>query len=213
MSENAGQSPDSRERELLSALMDGEAGEHELHQVLRAVGRDPALTGTWARWHVAQSALRGERLPAAGLPALQIDIRSAVSAAIDGEQAPARRRTPAWLQPLAGMAVAAGVAAMTVVSWQMLRTDSPDAVASAAADVQSVALGPMVVVREDGEELVVPVAAGESPTAGQDRLNAYLARHAQATSLGSARGLSPYARVVSLEGEELPAPESAAPAR
>lgn len=213
MTENTGRPRDghrngNRERELLSALMDGEASEHELRQALKAVGDDPALAGTWARWHVAQSTLRGETLPPA-----RIDLRAAVAAAIAAESAPVRAPLRPWLKPVASMAVAAGVAALTVVGWQVLRVDggygaNTLAGAGQQQEIQTVALGPMVVVREDGEELVLPGTAdgdfGAAPTAGQDRLNAYLARHAQAASLGSARGLAPYARVVSLEGEQGP---------
>lgn len=214
MTENTGRPRDGhRERELLSALMDGEASEHELRQALKAVGDDPALAGTWARWHVAQSTLRGE-----ALPPVAIDLRAAVAAAIAAEPMPVRAPARPWLKPVASMAVAAGVAALTVVGWQVLRVDSgygANALAGAGQqqEIQTVALGPMVVVREDGEELVLPGAAGadfgEAPTAGQDRLNAYLARHAQAASLGSARGLAPYARVVSLEGEQGPVADGA----
>lgn len=216
MTENTGRPRDGhRERELLSALMDGEASEHELRQALKAVGDDPALAGTWARWHVAQSTLRGETLPP-----VRIDLRAAVAAAIAAESAPVRAPLRPWLKPVASMAVAAGVAALTVVGWQVLRVDGgygADTLAGAGQqqEIQTVALGPMVVVREDGEELVLPAADGDfgaAPTAGQDRLNAYLARHAQAASLGSARGLAPYARVVSLEGEQGPVARDGAPA-
>lgn len=203
-----------REGELLSALMDGEASEHEVRQALRAVAADDALAARWQRFHVAQAALRGD---AGGFA--HVDLRAAIAARLDDESAapaaaPAGRAVPArlrsWLAPLASVAVAATVAAVTVFAWQASRPgsafDAP-AVAAApapAAGTQTVALGPMVVVRADGEELVLPEPPAGSPTAGQDRLNAYLARHAQAASLGSARGLAPYARVVSLEGEQAP---------
>ena len=114
-----------------------------------------------------------------------------------------------WLKPLASVAVAASMAVVTVFAWQALRPGVPGAdesmiagtVAAPAAGAQTVALGPMVMVREDGEELLLPDDQSGSPTAGQDRLNAYLARHAQAASQASSRGLAPYARVISLDGE------------
>ena len=205
-----------RRREMLSALMDGEASEHELRQALRATEEDPALAAAWRRWHLAQSALRGQAV--AG-----VDLRGRIAARLDAPAAaaamPAARRVPAWLKPLASAAVAASVTLATVFTWQALQ---PAALSPAAADAVAanslaaeprVALGPMVMVREDGEELVMPVAsaaageaspAAESPTAAQDRINAYLARHAQAAGAANARGLSPYARVVSLEGEQAP---------
>lgn len=197
-----------RDRERLSALMDGEAGELELRQALQALDHDPSLADTWKRYHLAQSALRRDAGAWAG-----VDLRGAISARLDAgegiEAVPAAEATPAplrrrGLQALASVAVAASVALVTVFTWQSFSPAGPaaDSVATVASPAnQTVALGPMVVVREDGEELVM---AGEaSPTAAQDRLNAYLARHARATgSLTSARGVVTYARVVSVEGEQ-----------
>lgn len=188
----------ARECELLSAFMDGETGEHELRQVLKGTGEVPALVDTFSRWHLAQSVLRGERIA-------PLDLRASIAAAIDRETGPVKAASAGrrWLQPLAGAVVAAAVTAVTVFGWQALQGNGGnDGVLAAAgnAEAQSVALGSMVVVREDGEELVLP-ADSESPTAGQDRLNAYLARHAQAAGNGST-GVSPYARVVSFEGEQ-----------
>jgi len=198
-----------RDRELLSALMDGEASEHELRQALKATAEDPALAATWRRYHLAQSLLHGDRQVYAGT-----DLRAAVAGRLDGEAPAGAVGLRGWLKPLASVAVAASVTMVTVFGWQAWNSAvSPlagdNAVAAVTAGEQHVALGPMVVVREDGEELVMPVAdataaSGVSPTADQDRLNAYMTRHAQAASTASARGFAPYARVVSMEGEQRP---------
>lgn len=220
--EGAMHDPQGRGRELLSALMDGETSEHELRQALRALGEQEQLARTWARYHVAQSAMRGEAGAFTG-----VDLRAAIAARLDepaaaddilpGESAGARgvlaRLPAAWLKPLASVAVAASVALATVFTWQAFQPAPVAAGAASAPEIaaapgaagpgaQTVALGPMVVVRADGDELVLPAETGGSPTAAQDRLNAYLARHAQAASASGAQGLSPYARVVSLEGEQ-----------
>lgn len=211
-----------RRRETLSALMDGEASEHEFRQALRATDEDPALAATWRRWHLAQTALRGDSQAFSG-----VDLRSAIAARLDepavssgGVAANSAKSAPAWLKPLASVAVAASITVATVFAWQAFQPapgmpDGSNTVAALSVDAEPrVALGPMVMVREDGEELVMPVAAvagtqglsatDESPTAAQDRINAYMARHAQAAGAANARGLSPYARVVSLEGEQAP---------
>lgn len=199
-----------RDRERLSALMDNEAGDLELRQVLKAAGDDPALVDTWKRYHLIQSALRRD----AGAWAA-VDLRSSLATRLDAENDAGSRRRQAFhrrrgLQALGSLAVAASVALVTVFSWQALRPDAPGmtagpqvlAAGGARAQVQTVALDPMVVVREDGEELVM-TAAATPPTAAQDRLNTYLARHARAAgSLASARGVATYARVVSVEGEQ-----------
>lgn len=205
-----------RDRELMSALMDGETSELELRRALRAVDEEPALARTWERWHIARGALQGRRGDFSG-----IDLRAAIARGIDAPAAPAVTLRPAWPAQLAGIAVAASVAFVAVFAWQSLQStvDVPEtlplaqaspatpalpAATTASATTQTVAMAPLVMVRADGEELVVPDSAGTSPTAAQDRLNTYFARHAQAANAASAHGLAPYARVVSLEGERAP---------
>jgi sigma-E factor negative regulatory protein RseA len=184
-----------RNRELLSALMDGETSEHETHQALRAGADDPRLADTWRRWHLAQSALRGE-------PGLTgIDLRARINAQLDREPALPAPRRDLW-RPLLSVAVAASVAVLTVVAWRSVGTQPADAeqvMTVAQADGQRVMLGPMVLVREDGEELVMP-ADTDQPGA-DSRLDGYMARHAQAAGWMPAPGLSPYARLVSAESE------------
>ncbi|MFP5382875.1 MAG: sigma-E factor negative regulatory protein [Gammaproteobacteria bacterium] len=201
-----------RDRERLSALMDNEAGDLELRQVLKAAEDDPALVDTWKRYHLIQSALRRDAGVWAG-----VDLRTSLATRLDAEDDSGASRREAFrhrrgLQALASLAVAASVALVTVFSWQSLRPDTPGMAATAPmlahggvqARMQTVALDPMVVVREDGEELLM-TASASAPTAAQDRLNTYLARHARAAgSLASARGVATYARVVSVEGEQEP---------
>lgn len=199
-----------RDRERLSALMDNEAGDLELRQVLKAAEGDPSLVDTWKRYHLIQSALRRDAGVWAG-----VDLRSSLATRLDAEDDSGSTRREDFtrrrgLQALASLAVAASVALVTVFSWQSLRPDAPGKAATSQmladgggqARMQTVALDPMVVVREDGEELLM-TASASAPTAAQDRLNTYLARHARAAgSLASARGVATYARVVSVEGEQ-----------
>lgn len=199
-----------RDRERLSALMDNEAGDLELRQVLKAAEGDPSLVETWKRYHLIQSALRRDAGVWAG-----VDLRSSLATRLDAEDDSGSARRQDFtrrrgLQALASLAVAASVALVTVFSWQSLRTDDVPGTAATSqmladrggqAGMQTVALDPMVVVREDGEELLM-TAPESAPTVAQDRLNTYLARHARAAgSLASARGVATYARVVSVEGE------------
>ncbi len=203
--------PSVRDAALLSALMDGEVSEHELRQALQALERDPALGGVWMRYHLAQAALRHETGAFAN-----VDLRARVAAAAAEAPAPTllavvTAGSRRWLRPLTSMALAASVALATVFGWQLFQSSATapgsaswavEPGATAGAGTQTVALGSMVVSNET-DELVLPVTEAGSPTAGQDRLNAYMVRHAQATT---ARGMTSYARVVSLEGEKGRAP-------
>lgn len=51
-------------KESLSAVIDGEADEFELRRVLDEMDRDDRLVGSWERYHVIGSVLRGQRASA-----------------------------------------------------------------------------------------------------------------------------------------------------
>lgn len=70
---------DHKERldQSLSALMDGEATDMELHRLLKEVSEGSELRDKWKRYHMVSSALKGD---AAITP---IDYSAAISAAID----------------------------------------------------------------------------------------------------------------------------------
>ena len=48
-------------KESLSAVIDGEADEFELRRVLDEMNRDDMLVGSWERYHVIGSVLRGQQ--------------------------------------------------------------------------------------------------------------------------------------------------------
>lgn len=130
-------------KEQLSACLDGELPEEQLDLLLRQVQRDTPLRETMGRYSLVGEALRG-----------QIPVRASagfadrVAAAVAAEHIPAStlRRSTAirWLQPLAGLAVAAGVAAVAILSFrpavddgQPLAVNGPTAVESAAGQAPS----------------------------------------------------------------------------
>ncbi len=47
----------------LSALMDGEATELEMHRVLRSAVDDPEVAAKWQRYHLASAILRKDTRP------------------------------------------------------------------------------------------------------------------------------------------------------
>jgi sigma-E factor negative regulatory protein RseA len=112
----------------LSAMFDDELPEAECELLARRLSRDDALKARWRRYAVMGAAIRAER----GVR-LDSNVATRVSAAISSEPAlageevrPARSRgstmVQRWWQPVAGAAVAAGVAAMSVM-W--LRSQAP----------------------------------------------------------------------------------------
>jgi sigma-E factor negative regulatory protein RseA len=88
-------------QESLSAVMDNEADELELRRVLNAVD-DAETRATWSRYQVARAAMHKELL----LP--NLDIASAVSAALADEAVPAKVKQGPW-RSIGRLAVAASV--------------------------------------------------------------------------------------------------------
>jgi sigma-E factor negative regulatory protein RseA len=101
-------------REALSAALDDELPAQELRFLLRALDHDAALQDTWARYEALRDGLRGSLPPRRA----STDFVARVSAAVTGEtfaKAPRRRH---WLRWSAGGALAASVAAATLMIGQ-----------------------------------------------------------------------------------------------
>jgi len=119
-------------KEQLSACLDGELPAGELDLLLKRLERDPELRGSLGRYALLGEALRGRQPVAASR-----GFADKVAAVLDAEPAVGPAATPAvipaaktarrglgspafakWLQPAAGMAIAAGVAAVAVLALQ-----------------------------------------------------------------------------------------------
>ena len=96
--------------EALSALKDGEAGEFELRRLLRDIDSEPELKEEWDRFQIIGSVMRGE------FDGVGTDISSKVRESI-GQEKPARAEG-FWKKPLQQFAVAASMAAITLVAVQ-----------------------------------------------------------------------------------------------
>jgi sigma-E factor negative regulatory protein RseA len=122
-------------REQVSAFLDGELPGSETELLLKRLTRDPELRHSFGRY-----ALIGETLRGGSRSCLTRDFSSKVNRAIDGEPVtPAiqtiRGRERRWWKPIAGTAVAAGVAAVAVVALQQ-RAVAPGARTLTAATAQ-----------------------------------------------------------------------------
>jgi sigma-E factor negative regulatory protein RseA len=115
----------------LSAMFDDELPESECQLLARRLSRDDVLKARWRRYAVIGAAVRAERGVRMDVR-LETNLATRVSAAISAEPAlegtavadGKSRRTGAfrWWQPVAGGAIAAGVAAMSVL-W--VRSQAP----------------------------------------------------------------------------------------
>jgi sigma-E factor negative regulatory protein RseA len=170
-------------REQVSAFLDGELPSSETELLLKRLTRDAELRQSFGRY-----ALIGETLRGGSSTSLSLTFAARVNRAIDGEPAAPglqmpRARPLRWWRPIAGTAVAAGVAAVAVVALQQravepgVRGGTP-VVAQAARQPQPEAIS-----------YTVPVAARAVPSAmvPAARLTSYVFAHSK-YSVGLGQG-------------------------
>lgn len=196
----------------LSILLDEQAAppaDDALRGAIDAVGGDVNLQYRLRRYRLIGESLRNE-LPAAIDPGFH----AAVMARIDAEDASGSARStpaaaaaspllPPWLtrlagaRPVAGLAVAAAVAVVTVALWQPGQRDGGELEVATLPENQGV-----VIVDPPLAPVAAQYAAGgtrwkvDNP-ALQQKLNAYLVNHTEYAS--SVQGIIPQARVAGFD--------------
>jgi sigma-E factor negative regulatory protein RseA len=187
-------------REQVSAFLDGELPDTETELLLKRLTRDGELRESFGRY-----ALIGEALRGAGSQILTRGFASRVNLAIDGEPAhvPAlttRPRASGWWRPLAGVTVAAGVAAVAIVALQQ-RAISPRVSGPVPVTAQNVTAplklaAPSQLPLQGGggprEALsyTVPATSTEAPsTITPARLTNYVFAHSKYSSVLGQRGV------------------------
>lgn len=127
-------------REQLSALMDGELDDNEARFLLRRLSGDPELRGIWERYHRCQSLICASDRADGDHALLERAFSSGVMEAIERESRPEVRagRWRDWMRPVAGIAVAAGVATVALLGLQGERLgaggEAADVVPGATSD-------------------------------------------------------------------------------
>ncbi|MGH1371816.1 MAG: sigma-E factor negative regulatory protein [Cellvibrionaceae bacterium] len=215
--------------ESLSALVDGEVSEMELHRVLKATESDEQLRENWSRYNRVGQAMRGD-LPQAPM----MDLSASIREAIDAEDSHQIKASSSWAQKMSRVAVAASVAAVMVVTSQMIGVGGefddaqvadagvavssdellvPNPAASLPAGFQVPSVSARTVSShakmpvQESQPRYYPVVTKAKPTpttqAPAPEVQAYLQRvmevHADNAALNSSRGMLPYARVPVVE--------------
>jgi sigma-E factor negative regulatory protein RseA len=166
-------------KEQLSACLDGELPKAELDLLLKRVERDPELRDSIGRYALIGEALRNDR------PVVAKGLAAKVAAALEQEAAPkpGAKISPVWMKrfrPAAGIAVAAGVAAVAVLSVQRSGVQ-PDAIPFAANESTPAAVAGIEPGLDSSSYVVPPTTAAPAfvPAA---RLTNYVVAHSEYSS-------------------------------
>lgn len=188
-------------REHLSALVDGEISRETSRFLVRRLGADEEMRGTWTRYHLVRDCLRYQEGSLAG-----DDLCARVRQKLEQEGTVSLpRKTPArWLKPVAGMAIAASVALMAVV-----------AVGPGAQGVPRAGEG---VAGETAEPFTSPQGFSPAPVSSQAsfsnqggsrsrNMDSYLLRHYQAAGSTGGKGFVTFVPIVITSSTEAAAGE------
>lgn len=198
-------------KENMSALVDGELESPSASETIDRLLTSDTLKSHWSRYHLVRDVLRHKTYPDAGTE-LCDRVRSllAEEPLHFPDRSLATRRWRGMFKPVAGVALAASVAAVAVLAVRHSgplpgETDSavaPAARVASAARPAGAALGP--VAGQGAAQLASADApAGSlrrlqwttSEPAVATRLNGYLVNHSEYLG-GAMKGMHPYARIV-----------------
>lgn len=177
--------------EQLSALLDGELPPEETALLLKRLGREPELAARLVSYRLCGDVLRGEQASPRADFAMRVSAAVASLAPI-APPAAARRpwRTPRWLRPAAGLAVAASVGMLAVLLVQrsaLLDAPRPLAAVASVAPLAATARAgarPAAGLRSAGEPVsyVTPAVRPGLGTISGAMLTNYVVAHSEASS-------------------------------
>jgi sigma-E factor negative regulatory protein RseA len=160
----------------LSAMFDDELPPAECELLARRLSRDEPLKARWGRYAIISAVIRAERGVRLNAPlAGRVNAVLLAEPALAAQAAP-RDRTATrlrWWQPLAGSAVAAGVAAVSIL-W--LRSHTPDA-PLAARVISPAAVGTAPAAAPQGEIYTVPLPKSPGALVPSTELANYVVAH------------------------------------
>jgi len=176
-------------KQKISELLDDELTDDSSHRVLRDIAEDRELRGVWERYHLISSAIRKE-LNIVVHPGLA----DRIAATIDAETVvPMRRRltdiaTPRVAKFAAGLAIAASVAAVAIVSLQPVKSGAP--------------AGQLAERSAASASLTSAQATKPERAAYRNALNAFLVEHSEFTPVAGMNGMMSYVRVVGYSNDK-----------
>lgn len=179
----------------LSALMDGEL--HDSDKGLEQLAKDPEMQDVWLRYHLARDVMKGQL---SDFPAL--DVSKAVSQSLKGEPV---ILTPVWrrlspryvMKQAAGLAVAAAVGTIAVLSVQQTQLVSSDNQTLANANNIPTTIQAASHMHSGKIRQVSFTTRKKLDEAVESKLSGYLVNHNEFSTSIRVSGVMPYSRIVS----------------
>jgi sigma-E factor negative regulatory protein RseA len=177
-------------REQVSAFLDGELPNSETELLLKRLTRDGELRESFGRY-----ALIGEAIRGTSADLLTRGFAGRVNVAIDGDAVStgaqaARSGAPRWWRPVAGVAVAAGVAAVAIVALQQRTVVLPVQPGTAITAQNSAPAQSALPAPREAISYTVPVTSAAAPSAmAPARLTNYVFAHSRYSSGLDQRGV------------------------
>jgi len=150
-----------RIKEQLSAFLDGELPEPESALLLKRLERDDDLRGALSRYSLIGAVMRSDGdMPAARQVAARVS--AAIAREPSGRMAVVGFRSSTLMRPLAGLAVAAGVAALALLLMQRFDAKEPGQPEPVLAQVADAPVEPVMVAADPSD---TPSRAYTTPAA------------------------------------------------
>lgn len=172
--------------EQISAFVDGELQDHETELLLRRLAREPELRAAVVRYSTMGASLReGTRRGVTRGFSARVSAAIAASGAGAPATAPlSKSLNPRWLRAIAGLGVAATVAAVAILGVQQLQAPLPGPapqMAAASLSPEPVVIGD-VPAGSEAPSYTVPAPTTDVPLVPAARLTNYVVAHSEYTS-------------------------------
>jgi sigma-E factor negative regulatory protein RseA len=187
-----------RNKESLSALMDGEADELEVRRILNQLDSDDELRKKWTNYHLMGSLMRDESFDS-------IDLTQGINKALYGDSVlntgdevitsvvkkVTAKKPYAWYRSLTSVAVAASVTLAVLLGVQSIEPSDGLGLAEVSSRLQQGELTTSTLTLEEQQQL----------ESAQQELQDYVLQHSTGPS-AEQKGVLPFARVVEFQAQD-----------
>ncbi|PIE83024.1 MAG: hypothetical protein CSA09_03780 [Candidatus Contendobacter odensis] len=183
----------------LSAMVDGELGDHEVELALHRLCQDSDLQGCWERYQLISGVLQGHS------PAVfDVDFAGRVRQLIEDEALPQHpqpltRPLLAWHKPVTGFALAASVVMVSLFGLRLTQVDTDTDTVLTAPKIATTPAPASIFSRPTPQSMSARLPVEDHRRElelTRARLDSYLVNHNGYASKSNMNGMLPYVRMV-----------------